>query len=237
MHFCSLGYRCQIGTIMQNIGIKTVSYPFDWIVSDLLVKIDIINDNFEKFLDINNYEYIENGEVNNIIDNKKILIEHDNYFYNKFYGNNNDGLYHLKIGLNHYDLKNAENYDYFKRCIDRFNNLLKLSDNKIFIYMNPLISQDKLEETINSYNIFTNYFKTITNNFVIIYFILLHTNDNIGSYNIYNNDKNKLIVIINCNKNFIDYGFLYPERGNIEPILMQNLLKDIIDNKIEINFN
>ena len=56
------------------------------------------------------------------------------------------------------DLKNAENYDYFKRCIDRFNNLLKLSDNKIFIYMNPLISQDKLEETINSYNIFTNYF-------------------------------------------------------------------------------
>ena len=55
---------------MQNIGIKTVSYPFDWIVSNLIIKIDIINDNFEKFLDINNYEYIEHGEVNNNIINK-----------------------------------------------------------------------------------------------------------------------------------------------------------------------
>lgn len=237
MHFCSLGYRCQIGTIMKNIGMKSVSYPFDWIVSDLLIKIDIINNNFENFLDINNYEYVEQGEVYNIIDNNKNLVANENYSYNKFYGNNNDGLYHLKIGLNHYDLKNTENYDYFKRCINRFNNLLQLSDKKIFLYMNPLISYDKLDETINSYNIFTDYFNKITTNFVIIYFVLLKTNNDIGSYDIYNNNKNKLILIINCNKNFIDYENFYPEKGNNELTLMENLLKDIINNKIEINFN
>lgn len=53
--FVSLGMNCMIGIILQNIGLKKYSYPFDWINSSLKNNIDIINDNFKNFLNKKNY--------------------------------------------------------------------------------------------------------------------------------------------------------------------------------------
>ena len=232
--FVSLGYRCSISSIMQNLGIKKESYPFDWIVSDLLVKIEIINNKFADFLNISNYEYVENGEVYNIINKTKKKVAVENYLYNKLYGNNENGLYHTKIGLNHYDLNNKDNYDYFIRCVDRFNNLLENPDKKIFLYLNPIISSDEISNTINNINIFSNYFKTITNNFCIIYYILVYTENNNSSFDIYDNSENKLIVIINCNKNFIDYySFDISYHSNTESDIICNIINDVINNNIK----
>lgn len=220
---------------MQNLGIKKESYPFDWIVSDLLVKIEIINNNFLHFLNVDNYEYVENGEVYNIINKNKKIVAVENYLYNKLYGNNDNGLYHTKIGLNHYNLNNKENYDYFIRCINRFNNLLQTSDKKIFLYVNPIISNDEISNIINNINIFTNYFKTITTNFCIIYYILVYTENDNSSYYIYDNSENKLIIIINCNKKFIDYNsFSIHFNSNEESDIICNIINDIINNNINL---
>lgn len=134
--------------------------------------------------------------------------------------------YYTKIGLNHYDLNNIENYNYFERCIIRFNKIMDNQiDETVFLYMNPLISNETLSQTIDKCNIFTDYLKTKNSNFVVVYFILLHTNNEAITYNIHENITNKIIVIINCNKNFIDYGFLYNDYPKII-----NIVKEVVDN-------
>jgi len=77
---------------MKELNIKQESYPFDWIISDLIVKIDIIEDGFSNFLNLKNYDYVEDAPVYNITNSNYNIVAHENYFYNKFYGDNKNGL-------------------------------------------------------------------------------------------------------------------------------------------------
>ena len=69
----SFGHRCSSASFIQNLNLKTESYPFDWLVSKLDIIKDCIETKFVHFLNVNNY-ITQNTETLNIIDNAKTHI-------------------------------------------------------------------------------------------------------------------------------------------------------------------
>ena len=55
-YICSFGPICHTATFMWRNQLKLVSYPFDWIFTNPYVILDMLNDNFQKFL--NNDYYV-----------------------------------------------------------------------------------------------------------------------------------------------------------------------------------
>lgn len=54
-HVISLGYFCSVAMELERKGLRTASYPFDWVLSDNFEKvIKMIETNFEGFLDYDN---------------------------------------------------------------------------------------------------------------------------------------------------------------------------------------
>lgn len=49
-YICSLGFNCHASQMLKDNGIKMESYPFDWIMSNLQVVKQSIEDNFSDFL-------------------------------------------------------------------------------------------------------------------------------------------------------------------------------------------
>ena len=112
---CSIGTKCFPAELLKRIQKKSCSYPFDWIFSNPTIIIDCINDNFETFLDKDQYTpWSENGmdcDDPNIVGHKK---------------------YHSQM-FNHRNPRNDKDYEYYKRCVVRFKTMLKSNCNKLFI--------------------------------------------------------------------------------------------------------
>lgn len=49
--FISLGDHCVISLYMKKFGLKSQSYPFDWIISNMDIVIDILENKFVTFID------------------------------------------------------------------------------------------------------------------------------------------------------------------------------------------
>jgi hypothetical protein len=120
--FVSLGNYCITSNILKDYNIKIESYPFDWMVSCLDNIIDCIENNFENFLDKNNYLLINSNQTKNL-----------------YYFNNTNSLFNNSIlsDHQHHDLSNLDDYNYLQRCVNRFNELSKYS-RIVFIMIQPL---------------------------------------------------------------------------------------------------
>ena len=60
-HFISLGYFCSVASELERIGLRDSSSPFDWCISDLEGVKNLIENNFEGFLDYENmYQHTDN---------------------------------------------------------------------------------------------------------------------------------------------------------------------------------
>jgi hypothetical protein len=106
-----LGSNCYIASYLKKNNLKLVSYPFDWIFSYPNDIYDIINTDFEHFLNKDNYIYKD---------------EDINY--------NNHSIYCPMLRMfNHHNPYKEKDYKYFKRCILRFNDVLKKEEIKLFI--------------------------------------------------------------------------------------------------------
>lgn len=126
-YICSLGLNCHIANMLKNNNLKLESHPFDWVASSPNTIINCLNDNFNSFLNKSNY------------------YEHNNNIHH---------LEYSSLVFNHYNPLNNENdYNYYKRCIDRFNNLLKQKEHKLFIILfinqQERISKEKENEISN----------------------------------------------------------------------------------------
>jgi hypothetical protein len=143
-YICSLGTLCHPAVVMKNKKLKLASYPFDWVFSSPKIIIDCLEDDFKKFLDKTNYVNIKNKWNNNQCGHK---IFHENFF-------------------NHRDPRKEIDYNYYIRCVDRFNKLLKYPENKLFVimYINKNSYLDAKEEIINFNKKFSNY----TNNYTLL---------------------------------------------------------------------
>lgn len=71
MHYVSLGYFCSIASELEELGFRSESLPFDWLISDFEGIINAILEQFEGFL-----------EYENMAQNKRELNHYKNIKYN-----------------------------------------------------------------------------------------------------------------------------------------------------------
>ena len=158
-HVCSLGTLCLSSQLCKDMNLKLESYPFDWTFSSCKNIIHSIEDDFKTFLDKSLYVDVET----------------------KFEGRRQCGhtLYNANM-FNHHDPRTDTDYNYYKRCIERFRQLLKCNDNKLFIisYYNE---NDQSYETIKQEVLeLNNYLKTRTTNYYI--FVIIPTLNQATTY-------------------------------------------------------
>jgi hypothetical protein len=162
--FISLGNYCLTSMIFKDNNMKFESYPFDWMTSQIDNIIHIINDDFKDFLNKNNYTKIKHGTRNNV------------------YYNNTNSLFNLKsrgfeCDHEHHDLTKEKDYNYLTRCVERFNNLINIDKQKIFVMIQPLyISNLQVDDKL--YNIlFDTLFNKFGDNIKLLIFNITNINN------------------------------------------------------------
>ena len=146
-YVCSLGTRCHVAQILKNNNLKKCSYPFDWIFSDPDIVKHCIEDKFNIFLDKTYY-----------IKLKEKMCGHS--------------YYHPKM-FNHHNPLNTNDYDYYKRCVERFTQLLQYKENKLFIMM--FVNTKNFEETLKKKVIeFNDKFSKFVSNYKLL--VIIHIN-------------------------------------------------------------
>jgi hypothetical protein len=129
-HFVSLGENCSSAWYLKQSGLKMASYPFDWIFSSPEIILDCINDNFKKFMD----KSLINPNRNN-------LSAGHRYYHRYLFNHRNP-------------LNSEEDYDYYHKCCERFNNLIKTKYNTTY-FITLINEPDKRPRWANG---FTKYF-------------------------------------------------------------------------------
>lgn len=163
-YVCSLGTHCHSSWYLKENKLKLASYPFDWIISSPDSVIDCLNDNFNKFLDKSYYS------------KKKHLYYSTQKFHNTRF-------------MHHNLSSNEKDYQYFERCVERFRNLLKLKDSKLFMLTlfrksciicgeTHNICYDKIKNKIIELNDTLNKF---TSNFILLV-IINYPNKDINNF-------------------------------------------------------
>ena len=137
MEFCSLGPKCHSAKLLQYIGKKKESYPFDWIYSHLEMINHCIKDEFNTFMD---KRYFLN------CDTSSKMQTHTYYYPNTI------------TMFNHHNPLTKEDHNFFKRCINRFQTLLKSDRQKIFLYFAEFSAE--IQNAILEFNVqFTDFTK------------------------------------------------------------------------------
>lgn len=109
MSFVSIGPDCRTATLLQILNLKKESYPFDWIaMNNLSDNQQCLLDDFNEFLNKENYSINEQG--------------HDI---------NNSSKWSKSIEFIHHPI--IKDYEYYKRCCDRFINLK--NNDCVFVYV------------------------------------------------------------------------------------------------------
>jgi hypothetical protein len=141
-YVCSLGISCNSAFFLKRNDLKKASYPFDWILCDISIVKHCIQNEFVDFLDKQYY-----------LDVSEKRCTHTKYREELFY---------------HYNpLRNPQDYVYYTNCVSRFKDLIKKTENKLFII--SFINQTDDLETIKSNVIeFNEYLKTITYNYKLL---------------------------------------------------------------------
>ena len=159
----SIGYRCSSAGIIKSIGLKTESYPFDWLVSRLPIIEHCIQTDFREFLSHDNYK-CATGVTNNytsIDPSSQQWICNESFCFNEFYEqysfdrrfmftgpkppikyylpqpiDPSRDAYGYKLMMNHRNIKNQVDQEYFARCVERWKSL---SNKTLALYIHPLI--------------------------------------------------------------------------------------------------
>jgi len=95
----SLGQNCNTAWYLKSCGLKTASYPFDWVFSSAPIAEACLKDRFATFLD------------------RKLIIP------GKDSGRAGHCVFHSHMFNHRSPLKSDGDYGYYVRCVERFNEL------------------------------------------------------------------------------------------------------------------
>ena len=164
----SLGYRCSSAGILKTLGLKQESYPFDWMVSRLPIVKHCIETDFAEFLDRTNYAKKHSATYNyptpDPISRQWICDEsiRVNYFYESAspsiynsnlelylvpYLNSDHDAYSHKLMMNHHDITEDKDHAYYERCVNRWNQMCKSTNNKLSLYIHPAIFKSEYDKS------------------------------------------------------------------------------------------
>jgi len=163
-HVTSLGSFCLTSSILKGNGLKKFSLPFDWIFSSPEVVIDCLENNFSIFLNSKYYQ--------SILKRKDGRTEKgtEHLYYKEFFG--------ISDMFTHHDLNVKEDFEYIKRCVDRFQNLLKLDDGKLFVILDP--ENKNIKDVENVFLRLSNVLMSKTNNSALLYIQLDAPTNEVG---------------------------------------------------------
>jgi len=214
----SLGHRCTSTSLIKELKLKFESYPFDWVVSKLDVIAHCIEDNFVEFLKPENYETKE-SETFNRCDGLKNHIQMENVVYNTYYESpekaesNEIGTFGMSLCMTHHDIRKEEDLQYFKRCVNRFTNMLALDQKKYYLYVHPLMGFFDYGRTVGDLTkyllFFTEYFKGKTPHSFGIYFILVQDEEHKGQVLNIHQDSDCAIYTVFANERLVDGGGVF----------------------------
>jgi hypothetical protein len=165
-YVCSLGPRCHTAGFLKRNNLKKASYPFDWIFCNLNMILHCLEDDFNTFLDKKYFT---------ILDNNSPKQQH------KFYSECEN-----EILFNHHNPLNIKDYNYFKRCILRFKNLLLKPELKLFI-LNFLNYSNANIEFKNNIIDFNKKFSKYTQNYGLLCIIQYKSDNRAYRFNFHEN--------------------------------------------------
>lgn len=152
--FISFGYRCSSAGILKRLGLKHESFPFDWVISRIPVIKDCIATNFAQFLNSSNYKTSNTCVAS--YDHDPMFVVHEHVHYNTHYIDISMSSYHTSntlqlhrdtyaypFAMNHHNIMEDGHYDYFKRCVSRFQTWMvtppQPNQRKMFLYIHPAL--------------------------------------------------------------------------------------------------
>jgi hypothetical protein len=100
VHAVSLGTNCYAAWLLQELGLRRGSNPFDWIFSTPAMVLDMLEDDFARFLDPGEHE---RGDAHGRCRHR---------FYRERFG--------VDWVFNHHDPTQPQDAAYLLRCVDRF---------------------------------------------------------------------------------------------------------------------
>jgi hypothetical protein len=229
----SFGYRCSAAGIIKALGLKTESYPFDWMISSLPVIKDCIETNFAAFTDSSQYT-THPVDAYNHIDYENIYICKETMTLNNYYNHYEDGKtsYQYCCALNHHKMPN--DLEYFKRCIERLYGLFTLRTNKFYLHFSRIIGPNTYNAThltiLNEFREFSAFIQQKTINIFGLYFILIKGSSPTESIvQLLESTSEYAIYSIWCNPGFIDGGETFmgecTEEYNTVTTIIKNYLK------------
>ena len=212
--FFSFGFRCSTASLLKKLELKHESYPFDWLISNLSVIQHAIQDNFVNFLDQSNYhrKYTNTYEM---ADSKNNFICDEHLMVNKYYQppelEDVENTYKCYLAMNHHNILDTKDYEYYTRCVLRITNLLLSSSVKCYIHITHLITKNKYIEDIDLIHTecicFHTFMETVTTNIYGLFFIMVREDDIQHPHiEITYNRNNQTIYVLYANKHFIDAG-------------------------------
>ena len=148
-HVCSLGSSCHTANIMKRNKLKLYSCAFDWIFSNVDNIIHCIEDDFKIFLDKSYYISLSKSI-------SKLQGGHS------FYGDN--------MWYHHDLLLNLIHYNYYIRCVNRFKQLLKFKEHKLFImtFVNNGAVDARIKDIEHAVVDFNNKFSKHAHNYTLL---------------------------------------------------------------------
>jgi len=138
-----LGSQCFSAFFLKLNNLKLASYPFDWIFSSPEIIIDMLDDNFNKFLDKNNYVF---NDLNLNKNRHKIYLPQLDMF-------------------NHRNPMKDEDYLYYLRCINRFYTVIENNEKKLFLFTSL---KNEIENELENICLLRNKLATLTDNFILL---------------------------------------------------------------------
>jgi hypothetical protein len=173
--FVSLGNYCITSILLKNNNLKYESHPFDWMVSCIDNLNHILSNNYEVLLDKDMYVTIRNKTKNKFYFDKTIKL-----------------LPKIKMDHQHHNLLNDDHYNYYKRCISRFDSLLDRYNKLIFIMIQPLYLTKSKPNNTKIKRLYKNLKNKFTDNIKLIVFNIININNKIYKYK---NINNKIFII------------------------------------------
>jgi hypothetical protein len=236
----SFGFRCSSAAILKRMGLKQESYPFDWLVSHLSVIKHCIENNFEEFLNINNYKrkYTNTYEM---ADSRNGFICDEHLMVNVFYQPQDmldvENTYKCRLAMNHHNITEPEDTSYYNRCVSRFRELVISDEQKIYLHIRPVIRlemyQENKKEIIRELVEFDNYVHTTMNQKCqgLIFIIVRDDNPDyqFRTETLYSSFNGTTIYLIYANSGFIDAGEMFMGNYYEEKLFIESKIRETLE--------
>jgi hypothetical protein len=236
----SFGYRCSSASFLTKKGIRTCSMPFDWLVSRLSVIQHCIENQFQEFLTVSNYEkkFTKTFYHSNSTDNSQFICDEIVYVNNYYQPQTNPNplnTYQYYLGINHRTITEPEDIEYYKRCISRLYECLRTSSphKKIYLHIAPVMTKEhwnQNEQSIMEEAIEFNQFimnQSVNPLYGVIFFLILGTTDETKILKMKDIENTK-IYIMETNSRFVDGGECFMGENANEMLLINSILDDLI---------